>query len=173
MTPELVTLIGFGELGSTLAADLEDAGIAGLTAWDRLFPSKASDPHRHAERYTHVAMASDMTAALEGCTFIISTVTAGECLAAARMAASGIGRDAVYLDLNSVSPEPKRAAARGIENAGVRYVEAAVMSPIAPRRIATSMLLGGPHAAAFAPRARAPMLDELLRTIPTKERTIA
>ena len=155
MTRERIALIGFGEVGRTLAADLENAGIAALTAWDRLFPSEASDPSRAAARCAHVAVASDMRTALHGSTFIISAVTAAECLAAAREAAGAIGRDAVYLDLNSVSPETKRGAARVIEQAGARYVEAAVMSPIAPKRIATSILLGGPHAAEFASRARA------------------
>ena len=43
----------------------------------------------------------------------------------------------------------KRACAGVIESAGGRYVEAAVMTPIAPKRIASPMLLGGPHAAEF------------------------
>ncbi|MDZ4375503.1 MAG: DUF1932 domain-containing protein, partial [Phenylobacterium sp.] len=44
-------------------------------------------------------------------------------------------------------------AAEVIEAAGGCYVEAAVMSPIAPRRIGSPMLLGGLHAAAFLKRA--------------------
>jgi len=45
------------------------------------------------------------------------------------------------------------ASASAIEAAGGRYVEAAVMSPVPPKRLATSMLLGGPHAQAFLPLA--------------------
>ena len=37
--------------------------------------------------------------------------------------------------------------------AGGRYVEAAVMTPFAPKRIASPMLLGGPHAEEFLQRA--------------------
>jgi 3-hydroxyisobutyrate dehydrogenase-like beta-hydroxyacid dehydrogenase len=47
----------------------------------------------------------------------------------------------------------KKQAADAIHGAGGRYVEAAVMSPVPPKRIATSMLLGGPHAEAFLPHA--------------------
>ena len=42
-----------------------------------------------------------------------------------------------------------------IEAAGGRYVEAAVMSPIAPRRLGSPLLLGGPHARQFLPLAQA------------------
>jgi 3-hydroxyisobutyrate dehydrogenase-like beta-hydroxyacid dehydrogenase len=41
-----------------------------------------------------------------------------------------------------------------VEAAGGRYVEAAVMSPIHPRRLGAPVLLGGPHAAEFAPLGR-------------------
>jgi 3-hydroxyisobutyrate dehydrogenase-like beta-hydroxyacid dehydrogenase len=70
---------------------------------------------------------------------------------AARAAAAA----ATYLDLNSASPAAKIEASKLVEAAGGVYVEAAVMSPIEPRRIAAPMLLGGPHAAAFAARAQA------------------
>ena len=59
----------------------------------------------------------------------------------------GLAASAFFLDLNSVSPGVKREAAEAIEARGGRYVEAAVMAPISPKRIASPMLLGGPHAA--------------------------
>jgi 3-hydroxyisobutyrate dehydrogenase-like beta-hydroxyacid dehydrogenase len=36
----------------------------------------------------------------------------------------------LFLDINSVSPETKRKAARNIERGGAQYVEAAVMSAV-------------------------------------------
>ena len=53
------------------------------------------------------------------------------------------------VDVNSVSPGTKQEAARVVASAGGRYVEAAVMASVPPRRIATPMLLGGAHAEAF------------------------
>ena len=58
-----------------------------------------------------------------------------------------------YFDLNSTSPAAKQAAAAWIDAAGGRFVEAAIMSPIAPHRVASPMLLGGTHAASFLPLA--------------------
>jgi 3-hydroxyisobutyrate dehydrogenase-like beta-hydroxyacid dehydrogenase/predicted TIM-barrel fold metal-dependent hydrolase len=81
-------------------------------------------------------------------------VTAGQCVAAAQAASAHLAAGAYFVDLNSVSPATKVAAARIVADAGARYVEAAVMAPIGPKRIATSMLLGGPHAEEFLGFAR-------------------
>ncbi len=47
----------------------------------------------------------------------------------------------------------KKQAAAIIDGVGGRYVEAAVMTPFPPKRIASPMLLGGSHAEAFLARA--------------------
>jgi 3-hydroxyisobutyrate dehydrogenase-like beta-hydroxyacid dehydrogenase len=150
-----VAMIGYGEVGQTLAADLCATGIDDVTAWDRLFASASSAPSRAAADTHHVRPGDGMRDALAGRSLVISAVTAGECVAVAREAAACLAPGGWYFDLNSVAPETKTAAARAVEAAGGRYVEAAVMSPIGPKRIASPMLLGGPHAAAFEPLARA------------------
>ena len=53
------------------------------------------------------------------------------------------------VDVNSVAPATKAEAGRIVEAAGGRYVEAAVMASVPPKGLASPMLLGGPHAAAF------------------------
>ena len=150
-----IALIGYGEVGQTLAADLATAGTRDLTAWDSLFPLPTSNPSRATQAFGHVLAARSMADALPERSVIISAVTAANCLAAAREAAPSIPPGAFFFDLNSVAPATKRAAAAVIEAAGGRYVEAAVMSPIAPKRIASPMLIGGTHAASFEPIARA------------------
>ena len=149
-----VALIGLGEVGEALANDLHRAGGVELAAWDRLFAVAGSEPQRAAAALNFLAVASDMAEAVRGRSLIISAVTAGECDAAAGEAAGALAPGAFYLDLNSVSPRTKTEAARAIEGAGGRYVEAAVMSPIAPKRIASPIWLGGPHAREFLPIAQ-------------------
>ena len=149
-----VALIGYGEVGQTLAADLHAAGIRNIPAWDCLFPLPASTPSRAARDTGHVQVAPSLAAALSGRTVIISAVTAANCIAAAQEAAASIAPEAYYFDLNSVAPATKRAAAEAVEATGARYIEAAVMSPIAPRRIASPMLIGGTAAASFVALAR-------------------
>ena len=150
-----VALIGLGEVGQVLAHDLHRAGSVELAAWDRLFAVADSEPQRAAAALTFLAVASDMAEAVRGRSLIVSAVTAGECCAAAGEAAGALTPGAFYLDLNSVSPRTRTEAARAIEGAGGRYVEAAVMSPIAPQRIASPIWLGGAHAREFLPIARA------------------
>jgi 3-hydroxyisobutyrate dehydrogenase-like beta-hydroxyacid dehydrogenase len=149
-----IALIGYGEVGQALAADFARRGIDDVTAWDKLFTHPDSRPARAIQATSHARAASGMGEALAGRTLVISAVTAGECLAAAREAARFIAQDAHYFDLNSVSPDTKSQAARLVEAAGGRYVEAAVMSPISPKGSASPMLIGGRHAAAFAAQAR-------------------
>jgi 3-hydroxyisobutyrate dehydrogenase-like beta-hydroxyacid dehydrogenase len=130
-----IALIGFGEVGQTLAQDL--AGKAQLAAWDI-----AVTPDRPGVR-----AASSAPDAVRDTELIISAVTADQDLAAAQSV--GPLNGAFFLDLNSCSPGQKVASAEAIQAAGGRYVEAAVMSPIGPKRIASPMLLGGPHAQDF------------------------
>ena len=150
-----IALIGYGEVGQTVAADFGAAGMDDISVWDKLFADSSSEPSRAATLYNHVRPVGNMREALARRTIIISAVTAANCLAAASEAAASITPQAFYFDLNSVSPRTKSEAAAVIEAAGGRYVEAAVMSAIAPRRTASRMLIGGPHAETFAPLARA------------------
>ncbi len=148
MTPVTrICLIGFGEVGQTLAADLSRTG-AELVAWDVLFADAASIPSRALSR-SNVRAAADASSAVRGAQLVISAVTAAQDAHAARSVVADLERGAFYLDLNSVSPEMKQEVARIIDAGGARYVEGAVMSPIGPKRIASPILLGGPSANDF------------------------
>jgi 3-hydroxyisobutyrate dehydrogenase-like beta-hydroxyacid dehydrogenase len=148
-----VGLIGLGEVGQVLATDLDRKGGLELAVWDRLFPLEDSAPRRAALARPYLRQAQGMSEAVHDRALVISAVTADECLAAAAEAARALTPGTYYLDLNSVSPQTKVQSAQAVEAAGGRYIEAAVMSPIAPQRIASPVWLGGPHAADFLPLA--------------------
>lgn len=150
MSGQDICLIGFGEVGRTLAADLAAKPVS-LSAWDVLFTDAASAPSKAAVTIRKGANAED---AAKDADIIISAVTAAQTVNAAESVAAALKPDAVFLDLNSASPGAKSKAARLINEAGGRYVEAAVMSPIGPKRIACPMLLGGPYAEDFLAVAR-------------------
>lgn len=150
-----VTLIGFGEVGSTLASDLESRSAVRLTAWDIQFIHPASPAARNLLDRPRVKPAAGPHAAVEGAELVISAVTAGEDRKAAAAVAGGLGPGTWFLDLNSVAPGTRRAVADVVARAGGRYVEAAVMSPIGPQRIGSPMLLGGPHASELLPQLQA------------------
>lgn len=146
MTLSRIALIGFGEVGQTLAEDL--TGKAALSVWDIAFADPDSLPSQAVARH-QIRAGRDAPDAVHEAELVISAVSADQDLVAAASVGAGLAKGAFFLDLNSCSPGQKVAAAQAVEAAGGHYVEAAVMSPIGPRRIASPMLLGGPHAAAF------------------------
>ncbi len=148
-----ITFIGLGEVGAILAEDL--ARHAPRVAWDLQFANASSIPVRNAHALD-VRVATSAQDASHDAQLIISAVTASQTIAAAREVAAAIAPGAFYLDLNSAAAATKVEAAALITSAGGRYVEAAVMSPILPKRIGAPMLLGGPHA-----REAQPMLTEI------------
>lgn len=152
-TDPRICLIGFGEVGQLLAADLRARGHRHLIAWDTLFADERSGPSRAAASGLAVA-GKDVRDAVMRADVILCAVTAAQCIHAARSAAPHLSPGAYFVDLNSVAPNTKRQAAATIAATGANYVEAAVMAPIGPQRIATPMLLGGMHAATFEPLAQ-------------------
>lgn len=148
-----VTLIGLGEVGRVAAEDLARLGVTALTAWDIAFGDPGSPASRNAADLNAagvpVVAASSGAVAVAEADVVLAAVTAANDLAAATAAAEGLRPGTWFLDLNSSSPEQKQQAAAVVHDAGGRYVEAALMSAIHPRRLAAPFLLGGPNAKAF------------------------
>lgn len=149
-----VCVLGLGEVGSVLADDLLSAAALRVTAWDREFADPGSVPSRNAANRPYLCRAKAADTAAGDAELVISAVTAAQDLAAARSVLPGLESGAWFLDLNSVSPAGRQAVAECVNAAGGRYVEAAIMSPIGPGRIASAILVGGPHAREFVPLAR-------------------
>jgi 3-hydroxyisobutyrate dehydrogenase-like beta-hydroxyacid dehydrogenase len=149
-----VALVGLGEVGRTFAEDLRAAGIGDLTAWDTAFGDPASVASRNA-RELGLATAGSGPAAVAGADLVVSAVTAAQCVAAAESVLPGLVTGTWFFDLNSSSPGHKQAASVAVAATGARYVEAALMSPIGPKRLRSPFLLGGSHARDFAAAAAA------------------
>lgn len=131
--------IGFGEAGRAFAR-----------RGDRAFDIKTLDqaeaaPKRREYVEAGVEGRESAEAALQDASLVISVVTADRALAAARAAAPFVAPQAIWLDMNSVAPGTKRAAAAAIEARGGRYVDVAVMAPVFPARRAVPLLVSGPH----------------------------
>jgi 3-hydroxyisobutyrate dehydrogenase-like beta-hydroxyacid dehydrogenase len=147
-----VGLIGYGEVGKIFAAALKAAGAPEVSAWDVRF----ADPAQADAQFTHTANAgvhacTSMNELMRRSALVFSAVTANQTLAAASEAAACIRAGCVFVDLNSASPHTKVQCAAQVDAAGGRYIEAGVMTAVPPYGIRAPMLLGGPHAAEFAP----------------------
>lgn len=133
-----LALIGYGEAGSTFA-------LAGH--WRDLARTYDIREERRLAAAQGGLHACEMAAeAIAGTPLVLSLVTADQALAAAKEAAAHLSPEAIYCDLNSVSPATKKAAAAEIEQAWGRYVDVAIMAPVNPSRLAVPLLISGPAA---------------------------
>ena len=145
-----IAIIGFGEAGSILGADLAAQGRDVVT-YDILLDSPSTRAALQAKAGAAKTQVADtQAAAIEGASLVISAVTASAATAVAAQAAHSIRAGQIFLDINSVSPATKREEAALIEAAGADYVEAAVMAPVPPQRLKVPMLLGGARARELA-----------------------
>jgi 3-hydroxyisobutyrate dehydrogenase-like beta-hydroxyacid dehydrogenase len=128
-----LAFLGYGEVGQLFARQLTAKG-ARVAVHDvkPLVAIAAQDG---------VRFASGLADAVEGADIVISAVTADSAEPVARAAAPYLRSVGVYVDLNSVSPNTKRAVAQAL--GGVDFVEFAVMSPVAGLGIAAPILAGG------------------------------
>lgn len=143
---DALTFIGFGEAGAAFAADWPAAAPA-----VRAFDIKTDDPGARPAKQQDYDRAgvdgrSTMAEALDGAAAAICVVTADQALAAAAAGAAALASGALWLDMNSVAPPTKRAAAAMIDAAGGRYVDVAVMAPVQPLRRNVPLLVSGAHA---------------------------
>lgn len=140
--PLALAFVGYGEVGQLFARQLTARGAqVAVHDVEALGAVAAQDGVRFAP-----AVAD----AVEGAEIVISAVTADQAEPAARAAAPHLRAGQIYVDLNSVSPNTKRAVARSL--AGVDFVEFAVMAPVAGLGIAAPVLAGGARAAEIAAR---------------------
>lgn len=140
-----IGFVGFGEAGCNIAKGLKSAGIEQIFAFD-------IDPERvrgnaHEAGIPLLGSNRDLAGSAR---IIFSTVTCARAKEAAEQAASFLGPQHIYADLNSVSPALKQEIERTIAPTGAGFVEAAVMSPVLPHGHRSPMLLGGKAASAFA-----------------------
>lgn len=135
----VVTVLGLGEAGGRLAADLVALGVE-VHGYDPLVtPALAG-----------VAQTDDPAAAASGSTVVLALTTASTALAAAESTLPGLRGGAIYADLNTASPSLKRDVATLVAGAGARFADVALLGPVPARGLATPALASGPGAEAFA-----------------------
>lgn len=153
---EAIAFIGFGEAGQTVSRGLLAEAKPSIRAYDILFDDPADGGRlRRAAQSLGVGVAKDHADAVRGAGIVFLAVTASASLEAANACLKGLGRGQLFLDINSVSPRRKIEAAALVAPTGAAYVDVAVMAPVAPYLHKVPCLIGGPGAAALAPRAKA------------------
>jgi 3-hydroxyisobutyrate dehydrogenase-like beta-hydroxyacid dehydrogenase len=135
-----VAVLGLGEAGSAIAADLIAAG-ASVRAFD---PVATAPPGAET--------AGDAAAAAAGSDVVLSVNAATVAVEVARSAADGMRAGQIYADLNTAGAALKRAVAEVVEPTGAAFADVALMAPVPGRGLRTPALVSGPAADDFATR---------------------
>jgi 3-hydroxyisobutyrate dehydrogenase-like beta-hydroxyacid dehydrogenase len=137
----VVSVLGLGEAGSLIAADLVAAGAV-VRGFDPVVPAANVD--------ARIAWCDGDAHACRGAAVVLSLTCAHEAENALAEALRGIDSSAIYADLNTASSGLKARLADQAAAAGIAFADVAVMSPVPARGLRTPMLACGPAAARFA-----------------------
>ena len=136
--PLRVAVLGLGEAGTAIAADLLAAG-AQVSGWD-----PAGEPGLDGLRF-----AADNVAAVADAGVVLSVNWASVAVEVGAEVADALAPEAVFADLNTAAPERKRQVAAEVERAGARFVDVALLSPVPGRGLATPAFGSGSGAEAL------------------------
>ncbi len=137
--PTVVALLGLGEAGAAIAADLVALGIS-VRAWD-------PDPKRVVDGVERANSAAEAAATAD---VVLSINAQAAAVAAARSVAGTLTTRQLYADLNTASAAVKRQVAAALAPSGAAVVDVALLGPVPGNGIRTSCLVSGAGAARFA-----------------------
>jgi 3-hydroxyisobutyrate dehydrogenase-like beta-hydroxyacid dehydrogenase len=129
-----VAVLGLGEAGGRIAADLAAAGCT-VRGWD---------PLRQGDGIANAASARE---AVTGAAVVLSLNTATVALGAAVDVADALSANALYADLNTASPQLKRDLAAALP---VLFADVALVGVVPSTGLGTRALASGDGAVRFA-----------------------
>jgi 3-hydroxyisobutyrate dehydrogenase-like beta-hydroxyacid dehydrogenase len=137
--PPTVAVLGLGEAGSRLAADLVDAG-AQVRGYDPLSGPTPGGVDRAPDPATTVA----------GSDVVLVLTTAAAALEAATAALPSLAPGTIYADLNTARPSVKRELATLVSGAGGQFADVALLGTVPVLGLGTPALASGEGARPFA-----------------------
>ncbi len=135
----VIALLGLGEAGSAIAADLVAAGVRTL-GFD-------PDTSRSVAGVERVGAPGDAAAPADA---VLSVNAASVALGAARSVAMDLTAAHLYADLNTTSAATKRDLAAAIAPSRAAFVDVAVLGPLPGRGLGVPCLASGPGAPLYA-----------------------
>ena len=136
--PPAIAVLGLGEAGGEIAADLArtETRVLGF------------DPVRDA--LDGVEAAADAASAVEPAEIVLSINSAAVALELAETVAPALAPGTLYADLNTGAPALKRAVATAVEAHGAAFADVALMEPVPDWGARTPSLASGEGAVRFA-----------------------
>jgi 3-hydroxyisobutyrate dehydrogenase-like beta-hydroxyacid dehydrogenase len=131
-------VLGLGEAGALIAADLATAGVevGGYDPADVPTPAGVKRHHDAADAVAHVDL-------------VLAVTSAAHAAAALDDTRDAIPSGAIYADLSTAAPAIQRELAGIAGTVGVGFVDVALVAPVPGTGLRTPALASGPAAAAF------------------------
>lgn len=135
----IISILGIGEAGGTLARDLIATGVH-VRGWD---PNPRNLPEK-------LEFAASNPEAVSGADIVLSVNWASVAINVAKEVAPNLKPNQLYADLNTAAPQLKRDIAPIIEQTGALFVDAALMDPVPPKGLRTQVYASGNGAQKFS-----------------------
>lgn len=139
MSSQIVAVLGLGEAGSAIAADLVAQGVE-THGFD-------PEPSRVVAGVERSGSASDAVAQAE---IVLSVNAQSVAVSVAQSVAASLGPAQLFADLNTTSAEVKREVAGAIASSGAAFVDVALLAPVPGLGLRTPCLVSGAGAERFA-----------------------
>jgi 3-hydroxyisobutyrate dehydrogenase-like beta-hydroxyacid dehydrogenase len=132
-------LIGLGEAGSIFANDLAEMGceVYGF------------DPNLKRFLHQNVHFCENNKNVVQQADVILSVNLSAAAEEIAQEVLPFLNKNQFYLEMNTAAPKQKKAIAAILQPSGVSFIDAAIMAPVPPKGIFTSLLLCGDNIAFF------------------------
>lgn len=144
-----IGFLGYGEAARAFHESLAGEGMS-FIAYDLKLATP--DTGMRAAMLEHGAEPCETIVGLAETDWIFSAVTADQSLLAIEPLLPHLRQGQVVIDINSVSPDRKRATAAAVEGVGATYLDMAVMAPVHPRKHKTPTLIAGGDADRLLPQ---------------------
>lgn len=141
-----ISIIGFGEAGRAFASGLRRANV-NVRAYDiKQNSPEGLDEITQAADTIDVRLVTSADRLAQGSDVVLSTVTAGQAVHAARSVLPTLQPGTLFVDLNSAAPTDKVCAAELVHAANADYVDGAAMDTVPRFGMAVPVLASGASA---------------------------
>jgi 3-hydroxyisobutyrate dehydrogenase-like beta-hydroxyacid dehydrogenase len=135
----IIAVLGLGEAGGTIAADLVAQGVV----------TRGFDPDL-GRTVAGVERSSSAAEAVAPADVVLSVNAQAVAVSVARSVAGSLTPAHLYADLNTTSAEVKRTVGEAIAPSGAAFVDVALLSPVPGNGLRTPCLVSGTGAEQFA-----------------------
>lgn len=149
MPPFRIGFLGFGEVAAVFSACLREHG-GDVCAYDRNLDREGGAEVLRKRTRAEGIRFLPLPDMIGGSDYVVSTVKPQTAMEAARNCVPFLDRGKVFLDLNSVAPDEKKAIGRIIFDSGATFVEGVILGAVGATGASTSVLTGGDQGADVA-----------------------